>query len=227
VSKPTQVGEQRRRLSLDARREELLRVGMELFSTRSYEDICVEEIAARAGVSRGLLYHYFPTKRDFYLAVTRAAAAEVGELTAADGALPLLERLRGGIDAFLGYAAAHQHGFLTAYRGSLAADPEVRATVEEGRLRQTARILDGLERERKSSAPLRLAVYGWTAMAQAVTAEWLRRREPPREVVRELLADVLMGAIEAAHRAGGAAEPALGSQVSSRTGRRRPSRTSR
>ena len=54
---------------------------MELFSTRAYEEIWVEEIAERAGVSRGLLYHHFPTKRDFYVAVTRAAAAEVGELT--------------------------------------------------------------------------------------------------------------------------------------------------
>jgi AcrR family transcriptional regulator len=205
VSQRAQAGVHRRRLSVDARREELLRIGMELFSTRSYEDIWVEEIAAHAGVSRGLLYHYFPTKRDFYLAVTRAAAAEVGELTAANDTLPLKERLRGGIDAFLTYAEAHPQGFLTAYRGSLAGDPEVRATVEEGRERQTARILAGLERERESSAPLRLAAYGWTAMAQAVTAEWLRQPQPPREVVSELLTDALIGAIEAADRAGAAA----------------------
>src|SRR5205807_8140445 len=128
----------------------------------------------------------FPTKRDFYLAVTRAAAADVGELTAGDSALPLAEQLRGAIDAFLRYAEAHPHGFLTAYRGSLAGDREVRATVEEGRQRQTARILERLEGDRESSAPLRLAVYGWTAMAQAVTAEWLRQRDPPRGVVREL-----------------------------------------
>jgi AcrR family transcriptional regulator len=188
----------RRRLSVDDRREELLRVGMELFSTRAYEEIWVEEIAQRAGVSRGLLYHYFPTKRDFYVAVNRAAAAEVGELTAPAQPLPLAEQLRTGIDAYLRYAEAHPHGFLTAYRGTLAGDPEVRATVEEGRQRQSSRILEALDSDREPSALLRLGVYGWTAMAQAVTADWVTRREPRREVVRDLLLDALMGTIRAA-----------------------------
>jgi AcrR family transcriptional regulator len=190
--------EGRRRLSVDDRREELLRVGMELFSTRAYDEIWVEQIAERAGVSRGLLYHYFPTKRDFYVAVTRAAAAEVGELTAPAQSLPLGEQLRAGIDAYLRFAEAHPHGFLTAYRGSLAGDPQVRAIVEEGRQRQSARILETLEADREPSAPLRLGVYGWTAMAQAVAADWLRRREPGREVVRDLLAGALEGTIRAA-----------------------------
>ena len=188
----------RRRLSVDDRREQLLRVGMELFSTRAYDEIWVEEIAERAGVSRGLLYHYFPTKRDFYGAVNRAAAAEVGELTAPARSLPPVEQLGVSIDAYLRYAEVHPHGFLTAYRGALAGDPEVRATVEEGRQRQSARILDALESDREPTALLRLAVYGWTAMAQAVTADWLRRREPRREEVRDLLADALAGVIRAA-----------------------------
>jgi AcrR family transcriptional regulator len=199
MSKLEHRGGGRRRLSVEDRREELLRVGMQLFSTRAYEEIWVEEIAERAGVSRGLLYHYFPTKRDFYVAVTRAAAAEVGALTAPERSLPAQERLRAGIDAYLRYAEAHPHGFLTAYRGGLAGDPEVRAIVEEGRQRQSARILEGLDRE--PDALLRLAVYGWTAMAQAVTAEWLRRREISRELVRDLLAGALAGAIGAAREA--------------------------
>src|SRR5947209_10404289 len=84
----------RRRMSVQARREELLSVGIELFSTRAYDEIWVEEIADRAGVSRGLLYHYFPTKRDFYVAATRRAAAEAGQLTAPDPSLPADEQLR-------------------------------------------------------------------------------------------------------------------------------------
>jgi len=201
VSKREPPAARRRRLSVDDRRDELLRVGMELFSTRAYDEIWVEEIADRAGVSRGLLYHYFPTKRDFYVAVNRAAAAEVGELTAPARSLPLAEQLRAGIDAYLRYAEARPHGFLTAYRGALAGDAEVRATVEEGRQRQSARILEALESDREPTALLRLAIYGWTAMAQAVTADWLRRRAPRREVVRDLLADALMGTIRAAAQA--------------------------
>ena len=70
----------RQRLTVDARREQLLGLGMELFSTRAYEEVWIEEIAERAGVSRGLLYHYFPTKRDFYVAVARAAVEDVREV---------------------------------------------------------------------------------------------------------------------------------------------------
>src|SRR5438874_17781 len=101
----------RRRLTVDDRRQELLRLGMQLFSTRSYDEIWVEEIAEQAGISRGLLYRYFPTKRDFYVEVTRTAAAEAAQLTAPDTSLPPDQQLRAGIDAFLRYAEEHSRGF--------------------------------------------------------------------------------------------------------------------
>src|SRR2546423_3698745 len=118
------------RLDPEERRAQLIELGLRMLSSETPERVPVDEIAEAAGVSRGLLYHYFPTKRDFYVAVNRAAAAEVGELTASAPSLPLAEQLRAGIDAYLRYAEARPHGFLTAYRGALAGDAEVRATVE-------------------------------------------------------------------------------------------------
>jgi len=197
-SKPGNVLPARRRLSVDERREELLRVGMDLFSTRAYEEIWIEEIAEQAGISRGLLYHYFPTKRDFYVAVTGAAAAEAGELTAPDPSLPPHEQLRAGIDAFVRYAEEHSQGFLTAYRGAVAGDPEVRAIVEEARERQSARILRVVAHDTDLSPLLRLAVHGWIALAQDVTAEWLQAPEVPRDTVCHLLTSMLAGAVGAA-----------------------------
>ena len=188
----------RRRLSVDERRQELLRVGMQLFSTRAYDELWVEEIAEQAGISRGLLYRYFPTKRDFYVEVTRAAAAEAARLTAPDASLPPGEQLRAGIDAFLRYAEEHSQGFLTAYRGSLAGDPEVRAIVEEGRLRQSARILKTVVGDAEPPPLTCLAVQGWIAFAQNVTAQWLQQREPERQAVRDLLMRVLASAIAGA-----------------------------
>jgi AcrR family transcriptional regulator len=188
---------QRRRLSVGARRDELLRLGLELFSTRAYDELGVEEIAERAGVSRGLLYHYFPTKRHFYLAVSRAAAAEVAAVTTPDPSLSPEEQLRTGIDAFLVYAEEHPHGFLTAYRGSLAGDAEVRAIVEQGRQRQAARILDVVMGAVDPPPLLRLAVHGWIALAQDITARWLQARELPREAVCELLTSGLIAIVRA------------------------------
>src|SRR5256885_4812542 len=81
------------RLDLDARREQLMRVGLELFSTNSYDAVSIDEIAARAGISKGLLYHYFPSKREFYVAGVRAAAAQLREVVEPDPELPAAERL--------------------------------------------------------------------------------------------------------------------------------------
>ena len=182
---------------MDDRRDELLRVGIELFSTRAYDEIWIEEIAEHAGVSRGLLYHYFPTKRDFYVAVTRTAAEEVRELTEPDPSLPPDERVRAGIDAFLRYAEEHPQGFLTAYRGSLAGDSEVREIVEQGRRRQADRIMSVVTGDAEPSPLLVLAVRGWIALAQDVTARWLEAREVTREQVGELLIAALAAAVKA------------------------------
>jgi len=193
----------RQRLTVDARREQLLGLGMELFSTRAYEEVWIEEIAERAGVSRGLLYHYFPTKRDFYVAVARAAVEDVREVTEPNRTLPPIERIRAGLDAFLRYAEERSQGFLAAYRGAVAGDTEVRALVERGRERQAARIIDALTRRRKPPRLLYLAVRGWIALTQDVTAQWLTERDPSRDRLREFLMGSLLGAIEAAgHRLG-------------------------
>lgn len=181
----------RRRLSVEARREELLRLGMELFSSRAYDSIQVEEIAQRAGISRGLLYHYFPTKRDFYVAVQRSAAVDIAALTAPDSGLNPQDQVRAGVGAFVEYAEAHPHGFLTAYRGSLAGDPEVRATIEQGRQRQLERILAVLAPGRAPSPLLTLALRGWIAFAQEVIAHWLEERPASRAQISELLVRAL------------------------------------
>ena len=173
-------------------------VGMEAFSARAYEDVWVEEIAERAGISRGLLYHYFPSKRDFYVAVTRAAAEEARALTEPDPTLDSRARLHTGIGAFLAYAESRSQGFLTAYRGSLVGDPEVRAIIEDGRRQQAERILSVVAGTSKPPKVLHLAVRGWIAFAQDVTAEWLQARRPSRKTVTDLLFHALLGAIGAA-----------------------------
>ncbi len=164
---------------------------MELFSTRAYEDVWIEEVAEIAGVSRGLLYYYFPNKRDFYVAVSRAAAAEAANVSAPDVSLPPAERLRHGIDAFVRYAEEHSQGFLTAWRGSLAGDPEVRAIADESRERQAARILEAVAGGDHPPPLLRLAIYGWIALAQSVIAQWLEGHDATRADVSRLLSGSL------------------------------------
>jgi AcrR family transcriptional regulator len=98
---PPPKSQPRVRLEVDARRAQLLEIGRELFTTRSYDELSVDEIAQAAGISKGLLYHYFPGKRVFYIESLREAAEELLRQTMPPRALAPIERLRAGIDAYL------------------------------------------------------------------------------------------------------------------------------
>ncbi len=92
------MAEPRRRLSPDDRRGELLALGAEVFGQRPYDEVRIDEIAERAGVSRALMYHYFPDKRAFFAAVVRAEGERLFEATNAppDPDQSLFDQLRSG-----------------------------------------------------------------------------------------------------------------------------------
>jgi AcrR family transcriptional regulator len=69
------------RLDVEERRKQLVALGIELFAERTYDDVSIDELAHAAGISKGLLYHYFPTKRDFYIATVKQAAQELLDRT--------------------------------------------------------------------------------------------------------------------------------------------------
>src|SRR4051795_6504738 len=104
------VNPQRRRLTPDARRAELLRAGERVFAESAYEDVSIEQIAEAAGVSKNLLYHYFSGKRELYLETIRAASREMLARTAPDMRLEPITGLRRSIDQHLAYVEEHAAG---------------------------------------------------------------------------------------------------------------------
>src|SRR3954452_404911 len=76
------------RLQIDERRAQLLELGIRLFSTHAYDDISIDDVADAAGISKGLLYHYFQGKREFYVEVIREASLQLRRLTEPDPTLP-------------------------------------------------------------------------------------------------------------------------------------------
>ncbi|MFK4107444.1 TetR/AcrR family transcriptional regulator [Streptomyces sp. NPDC002176] len=191
----------RRRLSTEERREQLLAVGARLFSESPYDDVWIERVAEIAGVSRGLLYHYFPTKRDFFAAVVERESERMLRMTAAVPDVPVREQLGAGLDAYLGYVEAHAHGFRAFHRADAAGDQAVRRVYQRALAAQERQILAALAADPEfgpafEGAPqARLAVRGWLAFTTAVCLEWLREGEPGRDQVRELCARALLGAI--------------------------------
>ncbi|MEV5879066.1 TetR/AcrR family transcriptional regulator [Streptomyces sp. NPDC052101] len=199
---PANQGERvRRRLSTEERREQLLSVGAKLFSENPYDDVRIERVAEIAGVSRGLLYHYFPTKRDFFAAVVERQSERMLRMTAAVPGVPVREQLAVGLDAYLGYAEAHVHGFRAFHRADAAGDQAVRRVYQRALAAQGRQILAALAADPEfgpafENAPqVRLAVRGWLAFTTAVCLEWLRDGELTREQVRDLCARALLGVI--------------------------------
>ncbi|MGW2554401.1 TetR/AcrR family transcriptional regulator [Streptomyces sp. NPDC001635] len=192
----------RRRLSTGERREQLLAVGARLFSENPYDDVWIEQVAEIAGVSRGLLYHYFPTKRDFFAAVVERESARMLRMTAAAPGVPLREQLTTGLDTFLSYVAEHAHGFRAFHRADAAGDQAVRKVYRRSLAAQERQILAALAADPEfGSVPqerpdLEVAVRGWLAFTTAVCLEWLRGAELSREQVRDLCARALLGVLE-------------------------------
>jgi AcrR family transcriptional regulator len=188
----------RARLTTDARREQLVALGSEMFSERPFDEVSIDDIAAAAGISKGLLYHYFPSKRDFYVAVVRQAADEMKVVTETDPGLEPIDRLSAGLDRYLEYVETHARGYATVLRAGIGSDPEVAAIVEDVRSTMARRILDDLPIEGEAPAGVRIAVRGWVGFAEAASLEWVERREVTRDELRDLLIKALTGAVGAA-----------------------------
>ena len=89
------------RLDVDERRRRLLELGAQLFARFSYDELSMARIAREAGISKALLYHYFPGKQAYFAATLEEKAAELSALTEPDPSLPPVEQLTGSLGAFL------------------------------------------------------------------------------------------------------------------------------
>ena len=171
-------------MASDARRAQLLALGVQMFSERAWDEVQIDEVARAASISKGLLYHYFPTKRHFYGEVVREAARQLLETTDTPGTMAPLERLATGLTRYLDFAERHASAYVTLLRGGIGSDAGVAAIVEETRRQLLARMLRTMGLD-DPPALLRLTLRGWIAFVEATSIDWLERRDLPRD---ELLA---------------------------------------
>ena len=179
----------RERLDTDARRAQLLALGLEVFARQPYDEVSIEDLAERAAISKGLLYHYFPTKRDYYAAVVREAARQLVTLTDLPEAMPPAQRLLEGLSRYLSFVERHAPAYSTLLRGGIGSDPEVAAVIEETRQALLHRILRGIG---EVDVTLRLTLRGWIGFVEATSLEWLDHRELDREAMLSLWASSLL-----------------------------------
>lgn len=166
-----------RRLKPEERRRQLLDVGAAMFAEKPYEDVFIEDIAARAGVSRALLYHYFPSKRDLYIAIFKRASYRWLARADTDPQLPLAEQLANGLEAHIRYFADHPFEATAVNRGALSDDPAIQAIITDELNSISRRLVDKLVTEGRLRDVTEIAVEGWLAFVRAACVKWVQSRK--------------------------------------------------
>jgi AcrR family transcriptional regulator len=186
------------RLDNDERRAQLLQLARQAFSDRSYDDVSIDDLAREAKISKGLLYHYFPTKRDLYVAGLREIAEELVErCTNIPADLPPIERVRAGIGAYLDHITQHSRAFVSLMRGGIGSDPEVAQVVEGVRKRLADNFLEQTPFAAMLSKDVRFqtAVRGWIGFVEGASIDWCANPRLSQVELRELLASILFAII--------------------------------
>ncbi|MDT4916782.1 MAG: hypothetical protein QOH89_1482 [Pseudonocardiales bacterium] len=178
----------RTRLSPDARRAQLIALGVEMLATRRLDELSVELIAKAAGISRGLLFHYFPSKQHFHLEVARAAAAEMIRRTEPDTSQSPVDALRGALSSFMDYVEENPDNYKSLVRGAASGDTKMRAIFDDTRSTMAQRILDVLTTMGLEVSPrLQLAIAGWVGYVEECVVRWIDTRTIDRDQLLEML----------------------------------------
>jgi AcrR family transcriptional regulator len=176
------------RLSPEARRAQLIGLGVEMLATRRLDELSVELIAKAAGISRGLLFHYFSSKQEFHVEVARAAAAEMIRRTAPDPDLAPVDALRGALASFIEYVEENPDNYKSLVRGAASGDADMRTIFDATRSTMAQRVIgvlaqQGLEAEPRAT----LAIHGWVAYVEECVVRWIDTRTVERDQLLDML----------------------------------------
>lgn len=158
----------RQRLTPEERRSELLDVGVRVFSERPFEETSMEDIALAAGVSRRLLYHYFPTRAEYFGAIWQRVHVQLRQVVITADAPTVRERVEAALAAYLDFYRTHLPLVLISNRSSIASDPAVRGPINQNFEALGAGFLDaaGVDGPERASAEVGFA--GWVSYVREV-----------------------------------------------------------
>ena len=188
------------RLDVDERRRRLLELGRALFTSRPYDELSMALIAREAGISKALLYHYFPSKQAYFIATLREAAAELAaRVTPAPDATPA-RQLTTALGAWLAWVEENRTAYGRLMRAATAV-PEVRELVDRVRTQTAALIVARLVDDAAAAPPaVRAAVTGWLWFMDGALLDWVDHGDLDRDELGALLREALPAVVGAAGR---------------------------
>jgi AcrR family transcriptional regulator len=186
-----------RRLSREARREQLVAAALPSVARQGFTEFSFDEVAARAGVTRNLLYHYFPKGRpDLVVEVVALAQRQITSDWLFDESVPLADRVAANFARVADHALRPTHAWLIHRRSRSATTPELRAAVDRFDERAISAISTNQFGTPDPPRMARLALKGYLAFAETVLDEALASGMP-RPQVMQLLAESLAATLSA------------------------------
>jgi AcrR family transcriptional regulator len=185
-----------RRMDVDERRAQLLERGTELFTKYSYDELSMAQIAREAGISKALLYHYFPSKEEYFKATLAEHAADLVKRTQPDPAKSPLEQIRGSVRAYVDWIDERRKPYVKMQQ-SAGGVPEVRELMANIRDFTAQRIIDGLVPEDARTPRTRAAVRGWLWFMDGVLLDWIEHADREPAEVADALFDALIALLDA------------------------------
>ncbi|MDT0341596.1 TetR/AcrR family transcriptional regulator [Streptomyces litchfieldiae] len=191
TSRPPQSGPAYRRLGVAERRGQLIATAQRLFARTPPEGVSLDDVAREAGVSRPLVYRYFPGgKQQLYEAALHSAAADLELCFAVPASGPFSERLAHALDRYLAFVDEHGEGFAALLRGGSVVETSRTTAVVDGVRRTAAEQVVRHLPVRHPGPRLRMAVRTWITAVEAASLIWLDEdRQPPIGELRDLLVD--------------------------------------
>ncbi|GAA3798431.1 TetR/AcrR family transcriptional regulator [Streptomyces phyllanthi] len=186
-----------RRLSVEERRSQLLDAALGLFARRAPEEVSLDDVAEAAGVSRPLVYRYFPGgKQQLYEAALRSAAEELERCFHEPAEGPLTQRLARALDRYLAFVDEHDTGFSALLQGgSVVETSRTTAIVDRVRRAAAERVLSHLG-VAEPGPRLRMTVRTWISSVEAASLIWLDEgKEPSADELRDWLVEQFMACL--------------------------------
>jgi AcrR family transcriptional regulator len=185
------------RLEADTRRDQILAAARRIYLRTSPDEASTTEIAREAGVTRGLVHHYFGTKRELYLAVVAGLAQELPDIVRTDTRdLPVEEMVEVNVTSLLD-SIERDHELWQAVLGVevVGRDPDVEALMSEARDAVIDRMARNQARGAEPTPELRLLLRIFLGAAETAAREWSLHRRATREQVHAVLKGTLLAMV--------------------------------
>jgi len=187
-----------RRLEPDERRGQILACARRMFGERPYAEVSTTDIAREAGVARGLINHYFGTKRDLYLEVVREALTIPAFVIESLPEGTLEERVDKGVEWLLDMLERHGDTWLAATGSQgLGRDPDLERILAQADNESADRVLEslGLSPDEPHYGQMRAMIRAYAGLFKASGREWLLAKSLRRDDVHQLLAHTLLALV--------------------------------